>query len=398
MKPISITLISLALGLLASCSSGGDDEPEVVVPQDATLTLSVAPGSVLTRSASNDPVAKAGESKINNIFAALFKADDTLLTSSYVDYSQAAENTPDTIRISAKSDTPYTYVVLVNAGNQSFSNLEELKKATYKLQDIKVDNQPMCSRYMNITKLKPGANYIGEQKTFPTAPADAAFYSKSPIKVYRTASRIDFEAINVKWSDADAADLQKANARFRLKRVFVKDVKSSTYLVDRALSNNNYSVELKDNITYLNGDVAEKQGYYEALNLFTAGEDGGPVIPADGSYVPANEANKWQCYITENTEESTPITIILRGDILPESGDIPILKDRNFFIRLTKENMIDTGGNQLSGVVRNYVIRISATVTGKGSGDDTYRDNAYATVTVTPDEWEVEDTQQEEVN
>lgn len=398
MKPISITLISLALGLLASCSSGGDDEPEVVVPQDATLTLSVAPGSVLTRSASNDPVAKAGESKINNIFAALFKADNTLLTSSYVDYSQAAENTPDTIRISAKSDTPYTYVVLVNAGNQSFSNLEELKKATYKLQDIKVDNQPMCSRYMNITKLKPGANYIGEQKTFPTAPADAAFYSKSPIKVYRTASRIDFEAINVKWSDADAADLQKANARFRLKRVFVKDVKSSTYLVDRALSSNNYSVELKNNITYLNGDVEGKSGYYASLNLFTAGEDGGPVIPVDGSYVPANEANKWQCYITENTEESTPTTIILRGDILPESGDTPILKDRNFFIRLTKENMIDTGGNQLSGVVRNYVIRISATVTGKGSGDDTYRDNAYATVTVTPDEWEVEDTQQEEVN
>lgn len=398
MKSISITLISLALGLLASCSSGGDDEPQVIVPQDATLTLSVTPGSVQTRSASNDPVAKPGEAKINNIFAALFKADDTLLTSSYVDYSQASENTPDTIRISAKSDTPYTYVVIVNAGNLKFSNLEELKQATYNLQDIRVDNQPMCSQYMTDVTLSPGANYIGEEKTFPDAPEDAAFHSKAPIKVYRTASRIDFETITLQWSDADAADLKKANARFRLKRVYVKDVKSSTYLVDRELGSNNYSVELKENITYLNGDVEGKSGYYEGLNLFSAGDANAPIIKYEGSYSPTNDEGKWQCYITENTEISTPTTIILRGDILPELGDTPILKDRYFFIRLAEGNMIDTSNKKLPGVIRNYVIRINATITGKGSGDDTYRDNAYATVTVTPDTWAVEVVQEEVVN
>ena len=87
MKPIYIAPFLLALCLLASCSSG-DDEPEVIVPQDATLTLSVAPGSVLTKSSPRATTAVktlAGEAKINNICAALFKEDGSLLTSSYVD-------------------------------------------------------------------------------------------------------------------------------------------------------------------------------------------------------------------------------------------------------------------------------------------------------------------------
>lgn len=404
MKPFNIILTVLALALLASCSSDSSDDPKVIVPQDATLTLSVAPGSVLTKSSptkagaegttSDSPETKVGEARINNIFAALFKADNSLLTSAYVDYSTAGEKTPDTIRISAKSDTPYTYVVLVNAGNQSYSNLDDLKKLTYKLQDIKVDNQPMCSRFMTINKLKPGANYIGEKNTFPNAPADA-FYGNSPIQVYRTASRIDFEQIEVDWSEADAADLKKEKARFRLKRVFVTDVKASTFLVDQ---DNDNSVELPTTeAIYLNGREEGKSGYLASLDLFAA-TDNAPVIPFGGSYAPQNEAKKWQCYITENTEDATPTTIILKGDILPENGDTPILSDRNFFIRLTKDNMTDTSGKKLQGVIRNYVVRIRATVTGKGSDDETYRDNAYATVRVTPDNWEVEETQHEGVN
>ena len=51
----------------------------------------------------------------------------------------------------------------------------------------------------------------------------------------------------------------------------------------------------------------------------------------------------------------------------------------------------------LAGVIRNYVIRISATITGKGSGDEEYKENAYVRVTVTPEEWSVE-TQHEDVN
>lgn len=405
MKPFNIILTMLALALLASCSSDSSDDPKVIVPQDATLTLSVAPGSVLTKSSptkagaegttSDSPETKVGEARINNIFAALFKADNSLLTSAYVDYSTVNGETPDTIRISAKSDTPYTYVVLVNAGNQSSSTLDDLKKATYKLENIKVDNQPMCSRFMKIEQLKPGANYIGDTETFPNAPADAAFYSKSPIQVYRTASRIDFEQIEVDWSEADAADLKKANARFRLKRVFVTDVKASTFLVDQ---DNDNSVEQKTGVSYLNGRGADETDYLASLDLFTADEKNAPVISFSDTYIPQNEAKKWQCYITENTEDATPTTIILKGDILPENGDTPILSDRNFFIRLTKDNMTDTSGKKLQGVIRNYVVRIRATVTGKGSDDETYRDNAYATVRVTPDNWEVEETQHEGVN
>ena len=227
MKPIYIAPFLLVLCLLASCSSG-DDEPEVIVPQDATLTLSVAPGSVLTKSSApgtkTDEVqpgeTQQGEAKINNICAALFKEDGSLLTSSYVDYSSGAEGskTPDTIRISAKSDTKYTYVLLVNVGNKTFSTLDKLKEGTFALKDIEVDNQPMCSQFRNV-ELKPGANYIGPQEVFTEA-LETEFINKESIKVYRTASRIDFEQIGVTWSDENATDLQKANARFRLKRVY----------------------------------------------------------------------------------------------------------------------------------------------------------------------------------
>lgn len=87
MKTINITPFLLALSLLVSCSSDGDDGPEVVVPQDATLTMAIAPGSILTKAAKSEtPETKNGEKKINNICAALFKADGSLLTTAYVDY------------------------------------------------------------------------------------------------------------------------------------------------------------------------------------------------------------------------------------------------------------------------------------------------------------------------
>lgn len=102
-----------------------------------------------------------------------------------------------------------------------------------------------------------------------------------------------------------------------------------------------------------------------------------------------------RCYITENTDDAKPTMLVLKGDILHKGTDEPILSNRYFFVKL--KDMKDTQGNVLNGVVRNYVIRISATITGKGSGDEEYRDNAYATVTVTPEDWSVE-TQKENVN
>ena len=404
MKPIYIAPFLLALCLLASCSSG-DDEPEVIVPQDATLTLSVAPGSVLTKSSPRATTAVetlAGEAKINNICAALFKEDGSLLTSSYVDYAAGAggSKTPDTIRISAKSITNYTYVILVNVGNKSFSTLEKLKEETFALKDIKVDNQPMCSQFKNVT-LKPGANYIGSKEVFTEA-SEEEFLSKESIKVYRTASRIDFEKIGVTWSDENATDLKKANARFLLKRVYATQVKSHTYLTDR--STGDQSVEVKngtDGLSYLDGKESGSASYLETLNLFNPSEDAESVIISSGSSIESEDINggtPWRCYVTENTESglTLPTTLILKGDILPETGEEPILKDRYFFVRL--KDMKDTQEKLLPGIIRNYVIRISATITGKGSGDETYRENASAIVTVTPDDWSVEETQHEGVN
>lgn len=409
MKPIYIAPFLLALCLLASCSSG-DDEPEVIVPQDATLTLSVAPGSVLTKSSApgtkTDEVqpgeTQQGEAKINNICAALFKEDGSLLTSSYVDYSsgEGGSKTPDTIRISAKSDTKYTYVLLVNVGNKTFSTLDKLKEGTFALKDIEVGNQPMCSQFRNV-ELKPGANYIGPQEVFTEA-LETEFINKESIKVYRTASRIDFEQISVTWSDENATDLQKANARFRLKRVYATQVKSHTYLTDRDDSNN--SVELKndtDGLTYLDGKQPDFGNYFGALNLFDSADKTEPVIishETSTDIADINDGKPWRCYVTENTEAglTLPTTLILKGDILPETGEEPILKDRYFFVRL--KDMKDTQGRVLPGIIRNYVIRISATISGKGSGDETYRENASAIVTVTPDDWSVEETQHEGVN
>lgn len=404
MKPIYIAPFLLALCLLASCSSG-DDEPEVIVPQDATLTLSVAPGSVLTKSSPRATTAVetlAGEAKINNICAALFKEDGSLLTSSYVDYAPGAgeSKTPDTIRISAKSITNYTYVILVNVGNKSFSTLDKLKEETFALQDIRVNNQPMCSQFRKV-ELKPGANYIGSKEVFTNAPADATFLNESAVKVYRTASRIDFEKIGVTWSDENATDLQKAKARFRLKRVYATQVKSHTYLTDRDASNQ--SVEVKNGtpgLSYLDGKP-DSNDYLETLNLYdSAGKTNLIIIDNESStdIAEINGGNPWRCYVTENTEEGLklPTTLILKGDILPATGnDDPILKDRYFFVRL--KDMKDTQEKPLPGIIRNYVIRISATITGKGSGDETYRENASAIVTVTPDDWSVE-YQKEPVN
>lgn len=395
MKTIKITPFLLALSLLVSCSSDGDDGPDMTGPQDATLTLAIAPGSILTKAT----VAKVGETqegeaKINNIFGALFKEDGSLLTTAYVDYKNQTEKTPDTIRISAKSDTPYKYVVLVNAGNINCSNMDDLLKKSYNLTDVKVDNQPMGSNFLDITGLKPGTNYYGEENAFTNKPVGYSFYNKNNVKVYRIFSRIDFEKISINWNEDNAADLLKENARFRLNRVYVVDAKSAVYLADHQQDENNNSVEIITQPAYLHGR-AEGDSYLASLNLFPRNDESSSseIINSGGEW--DITTNPLRCYITENTEATNPTMLVLKGDILHQENDAPILSDRYFFIEL--KDMKDTVGKELSGILRNYVIRISATITGKGSGDEEYRENAYATVTVIPDDWSVE-TQKENVN
>ena len=391
MKTINITPFLLVLSLLVSCSSDGDDGPEIIVPQDATLTLAVAPGSVLTKAKAGEP--QEGEAKINNMYAALFKADQTLLTSAYVDFNGQTGETPDTIRISAKSDTPYKYIILVNVGNINCSSIGDLMKKTYNLKDIRVSNQPMGSKFLEIESLKPGTNYYGKEEIFKNKPAEYSFYSTSNIEVYRTASRIDFEKISLKWSEADAGDLLKEGARFRLKQVYVVDAKSTTYLADRKYGGNNYSVETSGS-AYWHGKPGED--YLESLDLFPReGDNTSATIPSDGEWNITE--NPLRCYITENTDKTKPTMLVLKGDILHKDTDAPILSDRYYFVKLL--NLIDSDNKETiyPGVIRNKVIRISATITGKGSGDEEYKENAYVKVNVTPENWSVE-TQHEDVN
>lgn len=392
MKTINITPFLLALSLLVSCSSDDDNGPEVIVPQDATLTLAVAPGSVLTKA--TEP--QEGEAKINNMYAALFKADKTLLTSAYVDFSGQTGDTPDTIRISAKSDTPYTYVILVNVGNIKCSNIDDLMRETYNLKDIRVDNQPMGSKFLEITSLEPGTNYYGKEEIFTNKPAKYNFYSKNNIEVYRTASRIDFEKISLEWSKADAGDLLQENARFCLKQVYVVNAKSTTYLADHVQDGNINSVEITSDPAYWHGKPGD--GYLASLNLFQReGDNTSATITSDGVWDITE--NPLRCYITENTDKTNPTMLVLKGDILHKDTDTPILSDRYYFVKLL--NLTGAGdddkGTVYPGVIRNKVIRISATITGKGSGDEEYKENAYVTVTVTPENWSVE-TQHENVN
>lgn len=394
MKTINITPFLLALSLLVSCSSDDDNGPEVIVPQDATLTLAIAPGSVLTKAKAGEP--QDGEAKINNMYAALFKADNTLLTSAYVDFNGQTGETADTIRISAKSDTPYTYVILVNVGNINCSSIDDLMKKTYNLENISVNNQPMGSKFLEIESLKPGTNYYGKEDVFTNKPAEYSFYRTSNIEVHRTASRIDFEKISLKWSEADADDLLKEGARFHLKQVYVVDAKSTTYLADHKSGENSYSVETSGS-AYLHGKLGQ-EGYLASLNLFP--KEGGNTSATITSDVVWNITdNPLRCYITENTDKTKPTMLVLKGDILHKDTDTPILSDRYYFIKLL--NLIgaddDDKGTVYPGVIRNKIIRISATITGKGSGDEEYKENAYVTVTVTPENWSVE-TQHEDVN
>ena len=391
MKTINITSFLLALSLLVSCSSDDDNGPEVIVPQDATLTLAVAPGLVLTKAKAGET--QEGEAKINNMYAALFGANQSLFTSAYVDFSDQTGKTTDTIRISAKSDTPYTYVILVNVGNINCSSIGDLMTKTYNLEDISVNNQPMGSKFLKIESLEPGTNYYGKEDIFTNKPAEYSFYSKNNIEVYRTASRIDFEKISLKWSEADAGDLLKEGASFRLKQVYVVDAKSTTYLADHVYGENNYSVETSGSTWH---GKPEKEGYLASLNLFPRGEDNTPAtITSDGEWNITE--NPLRCYITENTDEAKPTMLVLKGDILHKNANEPILSDRYYFVKLL--NLIDSDNKETiyPGVIRNKVIRISATITGKGSGDEEYKDNAYVTVTVTPENWSVE-TQHEDVN
>ena len=75
------------------------------------------------------------------------------------------------------------------------------------------------------------------------------------------------------------------------------DAKNATCLADR--SSTDASVELTGggDELFLHGREAG-ENYFSGLDLFPAVGENLVVIDADNSYVPAN---KWQCYVTENT-------------------------------------------------------------------------------------------------
>lgn len=401
MKPIKSIFFLLAAALLPACSAPGDEEPEVIVPQDATLTVSVAPGSVLTKSGlksttgeGGDPLMKPGEDKINNIFAALFRREDsTLVSSAYVAYANVDGTTPDTIQVAAKSNTKYLYVVLVNVGKPAFTNMKELRELCMNLEDIRIDNQPMCSRFEEITDLKPGNNYIGPTDTFKDVPTEALYRNRT-LPVYRTASRIDVDHINLDWLEGDADDLKTEGARFRLKRIYVVDAKSAARLADLTVTTDNgvrYSVEWNEN-DYKHGR-AEGSDYLPALDLYTLTPYNEVILNPQETYSPPGDP--WQCYVTENTGVK-PTMVILNGDILHKNEDTPILSNRYYFVPL--KDMTDKEGKPLSGIFRNYVIRLMIKITGRGSSDETYRENAKAVVSINVDKWAVETQKETDVN
>lgn len=424
----------LAASVLMSCTK--EDEPGIEVPDlspDATFSLAVE--SVKTKAATSvDP-----KDRITKLSVLIYIGDDfyamkdsVLPTDKLTDPSATVN---EVVNIPVKSGN-VKILVLANATNSiEFKDKSLTKALEIKTQGLEKEvhsNLTMCSEVMDVTLGVSVHNYLGYNKT----DADGIkVISKSPVLLYRNAARIQLsELILAKFTDFGTA------RKFVLKKVYVANVKSHSYLASKDkttgdVSNPNWgTVEVPSDYTtaafWWTGVKDGAAGKFDKLTYANTIEKNSLVYDftkkaswADFSYYDENTTkqpefgvtledpltavyknvqnnvvfpigNFFYTYENLNPEEGEKTILILKGDYtyIPKGqSQEETVQDTYYSVVVNGPGVTSsiTGVAEHVGIKRNTKYSLLLTIKGPGSPVPDPSERAYIGAKVKVNDWNV---------
>lgn len=218
-------------------------------------------------------------------------------------------------------------------------------------------------------------------------------------KVKRVVSRIELRKLSVYWYDPDLKAIS-SGLKFKLKRVFVANVRQRTYLFDTSTwlpevdvahpiecVEDKYYCGIEDlGLIVEGGEIAEGNVNKSAVPYFPFMGDGmgknftNKLIAHRDSVVDLENVN---FYVTTNSntkDDAAPVILYIKGDLYDSVNDKTVLSDRYYRIKLEK------------GVKPNTVYKLSAHITGKGSyAPGVNQENTDLSVTINIQSWDGKD-------
>ncbi|MCS2893415.1 fimbrial protein [Parabacteroides faecis] len=382
MKHFKLYITLLSSLLLAACSH--EEEPSPTPGgEDASVTVSVSVDGVAATKATANSYLENAIQNMTVIF--IDKQNNEVIGHGYCEVSSGGNNNEYTSEsISLKTGT---YRMLVMANTAEISSFKATDYYDYISADFFQPNDMILVNSWGFPM-----SYVDEDITINNKETTIT------AKVKRVVSRIELSKLSVYWNDPDLKAI--SGLKFKLKRVFVANVRQRTYLFDT-------STWLPEGVATHPIECVEDKYYcgIEDLGLIVEGgdiakgnvnESAVPNFPFMGDGMGTNFTNELigkgedathledaNFYVTTNSntkDDAAPVILYITGDLYDSVNDKTVLSDRYYRVKLEK------------GVKPNTVYKLSAHITGKGSSaPGVNQENTDLSVTLNIQSWDGKD-------
>lgn len=381
MKRSKIYPFLLSALLLAACS---DEEPSPTPApggEEAFATVSVAVDGVAKTKAETTQPGTEEENDIKNLTVVFIdELHNEVIAHGFREIGANDKDT--TARVGLKTGT-YKMLLLANTEKiASFKPSDYYDGIIASLEKQGGENGFIMTNIPQNVEIVAGENKIG---------------ANNPIKIKRLVGRIDFSKLTVdfKYNEGEStekkdSDLQNIDRlKFRLKRIFLANVRPTSYLFDTSgwtlpegiqghpieITTERYLRGIEDDAFYVGdgSEIAVESDYAAYLN---ANKEPDNVIEITEDQFAENVASFYAMTNLTSENGDYPVILYIKGDLC-DGTDKPVLTNRYFRIKLAK------------GVQRNTLYQISATIQGKGSpepGDN--KENIDLSVTILVKTWQ----------
>ena len=365
MKRYTLYNILLSGLLLAACSKEDGPSP---VPDgaDAFATVSVAvdgvAGTKVTKAESSTEPGNDTENAIKNLTVVFIdEANNEVIAHGF--RKRGASDQDTTARVGLKTGT-YKMLLIANTDEVASFDPAVYYALTTSLGVQGADKGFVMTNAAEEIEIQAGENKI-TGKT-----------------IKRIVGRVDLSKVAVDWQDNDLKQIK--GLQFKLKQVFLANVRPQSYLFDTSLNKEaEHTIENKEG-GYLcgiekfysgaNSDIVAGNVYASYLNKSF---DPAIAIKSGEDAVISNVASFYVMTNSDTKDNAAPVILYIKGDLYDSNTNKNVLTDRYYRIKLAK------------GVQRNTLYKIEATIQGKGSpepGDN--KENIDMSVTIIINTWD----------
>lgn len=368
MKRYTLIYSMLLSGLLLAACSKEDGPSPVPEGTDAFVTVSVAvdgvAGTKATEAELPTEIGSKEENAIKNLTVVFIdEKNNEVIAHGY--RVIGAEDKDTTARVGLKTGT-YKMLLIANTDEVASFDPAVYYGLTTSLQEQGAEKGFVMSNLPEDVTIVAGDNNKITGKT-----------------VKRIVGRVDLSKIAVDWQDNDLKQID--GLQFKLKQVFLANVRPQSYLFDTASSDEaGHTIENKEGgylcgiqefYTGTNSEIVKGNNLDNNLNK--SFETAITIEQGEGNA--KSDLAQFYAMTNSDTKDSgtAPVILYIKGDLYDSVTKKNVLTDRYFRIKLAK------------GVQRNTLYNIEATIQGKGSpepGDN--KENADLSVTITVKTWD----------